>query len=324
MTTPLDPRLSAICATKGVFLRREAIDAGYDDQQIAGLVRRGTWHRVRHGAYVDGAVWVSLTPRDRHLTTARAAMRTASVKVVASHTTSVLAHSADIWDVPMDEVHLTRRDQRTGRREAGVVQHRGALTENEIVTTSSIAHTSGTRAAIEVLSMPDIDVEHGLVMVNSLLHNGATTPEKLVLAADAAARWPHTLAVPRVLALADARIETVGESRTFYLCHVQGIPLPVPQVAITDGSGQVFARVDFAWPELGVFLEFDGKIKYQGDLLAGQTVTDVVLAEKRREERIIEATGWRVIRITWADLAHPERTAGRIRAVLAAAARRAS
>jgi hypothetical protein len=41
------------------------------------------------------------------------------------------------------------------------------------------------------------------------------------------------------------------------------------------------------------------------------------MREKRREDRIRELTGWRCIRITWADLFHPERTAARIRAMLA-------
>ena len=34
------------------------------------------------------------------------------------------------------------------------------------------------------------------------------------------------------------------------------------QYEIRDSAGQLLARLDFAWPELGVFLEFDGKEKY--------------------------------------------------------------
>jgi len=42
-----------------------------------------------------------------------------------------------------------------------------------------------------------------------------------------------------------------------------------------------------------------------------------VFREKKREDLIRAVTGWRCIRITWIDLEHPERTAARIRAVLA-------
>jgi hypothetical protein len=52
-------------------------------------------------------------------------------------------------------------------------------------------------------------------------------------------------------------------------------------------------------------------------------VTDAVLREKRREERVCEITGWKCIRIIWADLYDPERTAARIRAVMALAQRAA-
>ena len=47
---------------------------------------------------------------------------------------------------------------------------------------------------------------------------------------------------------------------------------------------------------------------------------DAVLREKRREDEIRELTGWRVIRLTWADLQHPERTIRRLRSLLRSAA----
>jgi hypothetical protein len=70
-------------------------------------------------------------------------------------------------------------------------------------------------------------------------------------------------------------------------------------------------------------MEFDGKEKYLKFRRPGESVTDAVLREKRREERIRELTGWTCIRITWADLYDPERTAARIRAVMATAQRAA-
>lgn len=92
--------------------------------------------------------------------------------------------------------------------------------------------------------------------------------------------------------------------------------MPEPQYEIKDANGRVVARVDFAWPELGVFLEFDGMVKYQKPLREGETASDVVVREKQRQDLICRLTGWRCIRIVWADLAHPERTAALIRSVL--------
>ena len=38
--------------------------------------------------------------------------------------------------------------------------------------------------------------------------------------------------------------------------------MPMPQYEVFDQLGHLLGRVDFAWPELGVFVEFDGKEKY--------------------------------------------------------------
>lgn len=48
---------------------------------------------------------------------------------------------------------------------------------------------------------------------------------------------------------------------------------------------------------------------------------DAVLREKQRESRIAELTGWRCIRITWADLERPDGTVARILALLGIATR---
>lgn len=324
MPPMMDPRLAEICAVSGVFLRREAVERGYDDVQLAALVRAGVLSRFRYGAYAARATWDAADENARHLLRARAAVRTSATEVVASHVTSVIAHGADIWGLPVDEVHLTRLDRRAGRRAAGVVQHRGDLTDQKFTTSSGLRHTSGTRAALEVMSMRDTTVETAVVTTSSLLHRGVTTPAELQAAADEVDRWPHTLAVPIILALADGRLESVGESRTIYLCWAHGLPAPTPQVPILDEHGIEFARVDFAWPELGVFLEFDGRVKYSDHLRDGESVTDAVLREKRREERVCEVTGWRCIRITWADLENPQRTADRIRRILGVVPRRAA
>jgi hypothetical protein len=80
-----------------------------------------------------------------------------------------------------------------------------------------------------------------------------------------------------------------------------------------DENGVEVARVDLAWPAYGLFLEFDGKVKYERLLKKGESASDVVFREKRREDMICRLTGWRCIRIVWADLYQPQITAARIR-----------
>jgi hypothetical protein len=297
-----------------VMLRGELLDAGYTDKAIARLVAAGTWVKIRHGAYVDAGQWSLLDAAGRHTLTARAVVLQARTPVAVSHVSALPFHGGPTWALSLEHVHVTRLDGRAGRAEAGVNQHSGAVDEGDVVEVDGLPILSPTRTALDVTTVAP--TEPSLAVVNHLLHVGATTIEELAERYARMAHWPWTLGTDVALRLADARIESVGESRTYYMCFLQGLPMPVPQHEIRDPSGRVIARVDFAWPDLGVFLEFDGKVKYEKLLAPGQRASDVVVAEKRREELICRLTGWRCIRITWADLERPERTAALIRAAL--------
>ena len=310
----MDPALRQLCDEHGVFLRREAEALGYHDHAMTRLVRSGTWHRVRRGAYTYAQLWEPLSTNERYGLLCRAAVRQANTGVLLSHVSSANEWGAPLWDVDLSEVHLTRLDGKTGRREAGVCQHRGKLLDGDVAQRSGVQVVSATRAALELTTI--LDIEHALVEIDWLLHHHMTTPEALRERYVHMERWPDTLRTDLVLRLVDARSESVGETRMRYLCWAQHLPAPIPNYPIRDRSGRVVHRVDLAWPELGLFLEFDGKAKYQGFRRPGESIEDTVLREKQRESLICELTGWRCIRIVWADLYHPVRTAERIRALM--------
>ncbi len=71
-------------------------------------------------------------------------------------------------------------------------------------------------------------------------------------------------------------------------------------------------RLDLAWRAAKVAIEFDGLVKYSGGF---GPATDVVVAEKRRQEAL-EEQGWLIIRVTWADLDSPDLWLARARAAL--------
>ena len=164
------------------------------------------------------------------------------------------------------------------------------------------------------------DVEHSLPVLDYLLHVGAVQHRDLCRGARGRTVWPYTLSTEIAVRLADCRSESVGESRSRYMFWRGGLPTPLSQYAVVGEHGGTVARLDFAWPELGVFLEFDGKEKYTKYLKAGESVVDAVLREKKREELVCRLTGWRCIRLTWADLHRPHETVNYIRAVLAGGA----
>jgi len=116
-----------------------------------------------------------------------------------------------------------------------------------------------------------------------------------------------------MMALVDPRSESVGESRTRLVLVAAGLEVR-SQVKVVD-RGAILARVDLLVAGR-VVVEFDGAVKYADDA-SGRTL----YTEKKREDRLREL-GFEVVRVTWADLAHPEVVLQRVRAALVRAATR--
>ncbi|MBZ5737541.1 type IV toxin-antitoxin system AbiEi family antitoxin domain-containing protein [Nocardioides mangrovi] len=295
------------------MLTRELLAGGYTDKAIARLVRRGVLVSIRHGAYAYADMWPRLSPVERRQLIALAVLRSARSPVALSGPSAAEALGVPVWE-PGEETHLLRLDGKAGRREAGRVEHRGHAIAEDLTFKAGRPITSGTRTAIDMIAISD--TPHALVTVNGLLNAGETTLKQIEYRMRSMRTDPHLLNSHVVLGLADPRIESAGESLASWMFWRQHLPRPTPQYEVRNRNGRVIHRVDFAWPELGVFLEFDGKEKYLRHRRPGESVVDAVLREKRREELICGLTGWRCIRIIWSDLFRAERTAARILATL--------
>jgi hypothetical protein len=305
---PDDPRLTPVA------LRAELIAAGESDTSLARCLRTGALERPRRGAYVDGPLWRAMSVEQQYAVRSRAAYRQARTEVQLSHVSALPLLDAPSWGLDLADVHLTRLDGRSGRREAGIQQHCGSLVGGDTVTEHGVMLSSPLRATLEATVIGSI--EAGLVVANHFLHRGDFAIDELRARYEQSIdHWPGSLTSDTVIRLADPRIETVGESRTFYFLWTRHFPRPEPQYEIYD-NGVLVALLDFAFPELKVWIEFDGRIKYERLLKEGESPTDVVLREKRREERVSEITGWRCLRVTWSDLAHPERLAARLQRLI--------
>lgn len=119
----------------------------------------------------------------------------------------------------------------------------------------------------------------------------------------------------RLLQLADAQCESVGETRTRALLRDLGYASR-SQISIYD-RGSFVARVDFLIGKR-VVVEFDGLMKYDGADGKG------ALAREKRREDLLRALGYIVVRLIWADLETPQRVADVLRRARAQAERSAS
>jgi hypothetical protein len=120
----------------------------------------------------------------------------------------------------------------------------------------------------------------------------------------------------RVLALRPTgapATESLLETRMVQLARlVPDLSPPSRQVEVVDGSDNLVARVDLAWPELGLFIELDGQQH------RGQPVYD-----SRRETAIVASTGWLCGRFCWREVVHlPASTARRLGGLVGQARRR--
>src|SRR6476661_4336379 len=123
----MDSRFPALTSNAGVFMTHEALAHGLDDKALTKLVRSGELHHLRQGAYCLGTLWRGIDEDGRRALVAHAAYRSARTHVLMSHTTAAARFGVPVWDMP-DLTHFTRTDGKAGRREAGVVQHRGLVT----------------------------------------------------------------------------------------------------------------------------------------------------------------------------------------------------
>jgi hypothetical protein len=300
--------------TGAIQLRRDLKRVGLTDRHIAHMVASRVLRRVRRGAYVDEQLWQSLSAADRHRLLTRAVMLTGQAGTVATHVSAAVEWGAPVWDLPLDVAHTTRHDSTAGRRRDDWAQHAGVLPQHHVVMRNGVPVSSAARTCVEVTTVAD--VERSLVVVNGLLHAGATTAAEFGAMAQDCRYWPYSLHTDLVLRLCSDKLESPGETRFDYFCFRQHLPRPEPQVTVYDERGRRFARVDFAWLGHGVFVEFDGRLKYEAHRREGETLEEFLMREKRREETICQLTGWVCIRVTWADLANPELLARRIRRLL--------
>ncbi|MEV6773159.1 hypothetical protein AB0N05_31445 [Nocardia sp. NPDC051030] len=293
--------------------RRDALAGGLSDRE---LMHSPAFRRVRRGHYLRTEV--ELSAEEQHAVLVRAVVEAASPESVVSHSSAAVLHGLPVLRHLLERVHLTRNRQGGGRTSRQLLLHGISITDDEIVLLEGMRVTSVARTVIDLArSLP---FEWAVMVGDAALHadlvDSAALSEQLLRAG----RRTGVQRARAVLPFLDGRSESPGESWTRVLLHQLGLPSPHPQAELWTDTGNWIARVDLLLPELGIVIEFDGAIKYQSDLRNGRPLEQVILDEKKREDRI-RALGWLVVRITWSDLHSPDRLRTRLASAATTAAR---
>lgn len=272
--------------------------------------RSGHLVRIRRGVYAAAAVHEGRGAAERYLDRAYAVGLQRREPIFAGFTAAVLHGLPVVGGFP-EEIFVYAGGS-SGRRRNGVVEIPRREGE-EIVEIDGSQASSLADTLIEVARrMPLLSA---LVMADAALAQprfGSSTPRCTLdqLRAKYGERLPFrsSCAVAAVLerttSSADTPLETVSRLRIEEL----GYPTPLLQHAVHLPGRARPVFLDFAWPDQGVWGEADGLGKYAAsDSVDARGAAESVIAEKRREDEIRLATGWRCARWEWRDAWHSDR-----------------
>lgn len=286
---------------------------GIRHAQRRRLVESGVLVRIQRGAYARRDHAVGLPPSDRAELRLRAHQKVHARRrgraFVYSHTSAARLHGCQLWHA--DEfVHATCRTRTSTLRlgPSTVIPHL-PLHPDEIHDFGAGEGTVLERTVVDCCRI--LDLEGCVVLMDQALRLGA---DRAVLEGYVKRMTGHrgVVNLRQALELGDPRSESMGESRTRFLLWAENISMPVLQFPVMTDRG--FRRLDFAWPELKVALEFDGRVKYFGSVPTQEAVFD----ERARERRLMEM-GWIFVRLDWKDLEDPVGVKRRIHAAWAKA-----
>ncbi len=273
-------------AQDGVVTTRQLMKLGHTRESITALVREGAVTRLTRGVYAVGDVPEgSARSVEWHRMLGRGARLLYPDGALAGHS-AMVALDLPVWGATLRRAHL----ERPVRREV--------ITRDLVIRPPFDGDAASPGVVPAAAGVVQHCLEHGatpgIVAADAALHGGVATLAELNAAAGVVRGWPRSSRVRTMMALLDARSESVGESRLRVGLTLLGVQVE-PQVVIRDERGRFVARVDFLVKDTRVVIEFDGLVKYRDG------GAEALIAEKRREDEL-RRLGYHVVRVVWSDL----------------------
>jgi hypothetical protein len=168
---------------------------------------------------------------------------------------------------------------------AGFLVHSANLAEQDLLRRAAVLVTGPRRTSWDLAQW--LPVEEAVAIVDSLLRQRLVTTDELRVLARArtgARGWKRML---HVAGLVDGGAESPQESRLRVGLVLAGLPRPVTQFAV-ERDGRFVARVDIAWPQWKIAIEYDGLWHHDSEQFH---------RDRQRLNRLL-GEGWIVLHLT--------------------------
>ncbi len=190
----------------------------------------------------------------------------------------------------------------------GIVVHHGVFTEDDIIRIDDLPLLAPELVLADLLCRAHRPTALACAdqMIGRLPESQRVGFRDLVFRAISARADNRGTRQARVLLdLATGLPESPFESQLLLMFYDRELPVPTPQYSITTIDGREIWRLDFAWPELRIAVEYDGYAAH-----AERQERD------RRRDEDLAGRGWIVIRATIDDLMAPSRLVSEVRQAL--------
>jgi hypothetical protein len=269
-------------------------------RRLADAVRSGVLQPLWCGVVVEGHRILDVRTR------AAAALLTTDCGAVVCGPTAAMLHGCTAMSSA--DTHVLVPHGRNPRERPGLVVHHSCFYRDQVIVLDGL----------QVLALPQVVAD--LVCTARPADALALGDETLRMAEprsdefrDAVVRRMRARPDPRgsvrgplLWELASPRAESAPESWTRLLIIEQGFPLPEVNFSIRSPAGRELYRLDLAWPQLRIALEYDGHAVH-----TGQEEQDAARDDDLRRR------GWIVVHARAADLADPTRLLAELRAAFA-------
>jgi hypothetical protein len=172
----------------------------------------------------------------------------------------------------------------------GLTVVRSRLPAGDITAWAGTPVTTPGRTAFDLARR--LRLVEAVVSVDAMLAARLVTPADLAASAAVRPGWPGIAQLRLVLRLCDAGAESPQESRLRMVLIGGGLPRPVCQHEVRDAHGVFVARLDLAYPQWRLGIE------YEGDHHRGRGV----FQQDLRRLNALRACGWTVLRFGALDI----------------------